>query len=280
MMPVSLHSDSALEAILGKRIVSRETIHQWPLSTVQAIILEDQTRFAYKAQIPPTVEKAFYECARSPLLPKHIDTGMLDDTQTMLLDWIHAPRLDQLDVNSTQKIAIGKAILESIGQIKGDLPCYLDLGTRSNWRNFCNHALSAMNELVKIERLQRVTTEGISAFERCIDHPDLLTYIDKESRLIHGDLTAGQIYWAEDAQFVIDWQRPIIAPAQVDLATLLINLKINPIAYVAREAIQVHWILLLNWAVFAQGKLFPEQRWPVFDEWVSTALTNLVVLSK
>lgn len=47
-------------------------------------------------------------------------------------------------------------------------------------------------------------------------------------RLIHGDLSVAQVFVTPDGYRVIDWQRPMIAPPEVDLVTLLVNQKVEP----------------------------------------------------
>ena len=68
---ILLHADDELAAALDSDIVERETIHVWPLSCVQRLLLGDGTRLIYKSQLPPTVEPEFYARAASPLLPGH-----------------------------------------------------------------------------------------------------------------------------------------------------------------------------------------------------------------
>ena len=75
---LKLHTDADLARLLGKPILERETIHEWPLSCVQRVTLEDGERWAYKTQLPPTVEPAFYEAAANaaaPILPRRPPTG-------------------------------------------------------------------------------------------------------------------------------------------------------------------------------------------------------------
>jgi len=90
---IRLHSDSELAETLGAGIVERQTIHEWPLSCVQRVVLEGGERLVYKAQLSPTVEPAFYEHAISSLLTGHRFLAKVDDCEIMTLDWIDAPLL-------------------------------------------------------------------------------------------------------------------------------------------------------------------------------------------
>ena len=63
-----LHSDDELSGLLTSQVVERTTLHEWPLSCVQRLRLDDGRRVIYKAQFSEGVEAAFYAAARSPLL--------------------------------------------------------------------------------------------------------------------------------------------------------------------------------------------------------------------
>jgi hypothetical protein len=45
---ILMHSDDELAEILGLDFVERETIHQWPLSCVQRLLLQDGTKLIYR----------------------------------------------------------------------------------------------------------------------------------------------------------------------------------------------------------------------------------------
>jgi hypothetical protein len=40
----------------------------------------------------------------------------------------------------------------------------------------------------------------------------------------------------------------------------------------SRAAIDIFWFLRLHWAVEAQYTLFPDRRWPLFNQWASEAI--------
>ena len=69
---------------------------------------------------------------------------------------------------------------------------------------------------------------------------------------------------------VIDWQRPQLAPAQVDLAALL---ERTPYLFrhVEPAAIGVFYFLRLFWAVNAKANLLPHMQ-HLFDWWSSEAI--------
>lgn len=118
-----LHTDAELADILGAGIVERETIHQWPLSCVQKVCLDGGQKFAYKSQLPPSVEGDFYERASSALLPGCRVLGDLGRCHTMTLDWIEAPLLRDTVHSGSELVACGERILSQICEIRGEPAC-------------------------------------------------------------------------------------------------------------------------------------------------------------
>src|SRR5439155_23436833 len=127
------------------------TIHEWPLSWVQRLVLADGTRLIYKSQLPPTVEPEFYERASSPLLTGHRLLGKLGDCTTMTLDWIDAPLLRDQARSDAELMERGRQVVAQIGEMEGDLPVYLDIGSAAAW--------SAVGE-VALEKLGQVVRDG------------------------------------------------------------------------------------------------------------------------
>ena len=76
----------------------------------------------------------------------------------------------------------------------------------------------------------------------------------------------------------MDWQRPVVAPPDIDLVALLVGQAIDPRPHVSATAFRAFWFLRLHWAVEAQAHLFPGSRWPLFDHWVSLFPFALVLL--
>jgi aminoglycoside phosphotransferase (APT) family kinase protein len=44
--------------------------------------------------------------------------------------------------------------------------------------------------------------------------------------VIHGDLKADQVFVTRAGYRVIDWQRPVVAPPEVDLVSLLVGQEV------------------------------------------------------
>jgi hypothetical protein len=86
-----LHSDSELAQALGANIIERETMHQWPLSCVQRLLLDNGRKLAYKSQLPPNVETEFYAKLSSTLLPGHRWLMKIGNCDMMTVDWADYP---------------------------------------------------------------------------------------------------------------------------------------------------------------------------------------------
>jgi hypothetical protein len=271
-----LHSDAELETLLEKKILERETVHAWPLSCVQHLRLEDGVQLAYKSQLPPTVEPRFYEQVKTPLLPDHRLSGKLGNCDTMLLDWIEGPLLRDAGFEEAEFVEQGRRIVEQIGQIGGTWPVYLDIGTIEAWAEAGQRAFEKHRKLIEERRFRLTDLTGLEQVEAWAGSAEALRTIASKPWLAHGDLTAGQVFVTGDSYRVIDWQRPVIAPPEIDLVGLLVDRNIDPRPYVAGPVIKIFWFLRLNWAVEAQFDLFPAFQGRLFDQWAAQATAHIL----
>ncbi|MBX6750906.1 MAG: hypothetical protein IRY85_14745 [Micromonosporaceae bacterium] len=276
---LKLHSDEGLRTALGANVVARETIHAWPLSCVQKVLLDDGRLLAYKSQLPPTVEPAFYAAASSRLLPGCQQLGMLDRCATMALDWIDAPRLIDTVVDVADLLTHGRRLVAEIGEIAGDLPTYLDLAGVEAWTSVAETTLDKLDTLIGDGRFQFVTAEQSHRLRAFATTSAVLDAVSSAPRVTHGDLTAQQVFLTDDGYRVIDWQRPVVAPADIDLVALLVDRDVDPRPFVAAPVIGVFWFLYLRWAVVAQHDLFPDGRWQLFDYWAARSVEHILAPS-
>jgi hypothetical protein len=311
---IRVHSDSELAEALGAGIVERQTIHEWPLSCVQRVVLEDGGRLVYKAQLPPTVEPAFYEHAVSSLLIGHRFLAKVDDCEIMTLDWIDAPLLRDAMLGEGEWVAHGRELVARIGKIDGTPPVYLNIGSKEAWSSVVEATLGTLEQLIGSDRFSSIRKERVDILRQWAESRAVHDCIAERPRLIHGDLKAGQVFLERDGESisgndvprgdslglafplrkatgatvgrstriqkmlyrVIDWQRPVIGPPEVDLVSLLVAQRIDPRAYAAREAIGVFWFLFLRWAVVAQAELFPNFTGPLFGRWAAVAVGQIL----
>lgn len=270
------HDDADLGRELGSAVVDRETIHEWPLSWVQRLRLEDGRLLAYKSQLPPTVEPAFYRAATSRILPGFHVIGRLGGCSTMVIDWVDAPTLGGLGPDEAGLVGHARRVVEQVGEITGDLPVYLDLGSPEAWRVAGAETLGKLRTLAGNGRFPSITPELIERVRAWAESARVLDLIAAGTRVTHGDLRADQIFLAPDGYRVIDWQRPILAPPDVDLVMLLDQCDIDPSPYTGAEAIGIRWFVILRWAVEAQHDLLPELDARMFDDWAAGAVRKIL----
>jgi hypothetical protein len=279
---ILMHSDDELSERLGVDLVERETIHEWPLSCVQRLLLADGARLIYKSQLPPTVEPQFYERASSPLLTGHQVLDKLGDCATMTFDWLDAPLLRDVAQSDAELVSHGKQVVERIGEIQGHLPAYLDIGSASAWSSVGETALENLRQLVQDGRFKSMDRDVVDRVRAWASSATVMDAVTECPRLVHGDLTAAQIFVTGDGYRVIDWQRPVVGPPEVDLVALLVGAvgdrgpTREPRRYVDMAVVGVFWFLRLYWAVEAQFDLFPDFRGGLFDQWAKEAVTRIL----
>lgn len=276
---IQMHSDSELARALGAAITERETIHQWPLSCVQRLVLSSGERLIYKSQLPPTVEAQFFERARSALLPSHRFLGKLGGCDTMAIEWIDAPLLRDKAAADSDIVEHGKRVLLQISQIQGDLPTYLNIGTVPAWLAEASSTLDKLSALIQKRWFRSSTLAEVQRVREWAESIETRDAIAHRDGLIHGDLKADQIFVTQDGYRLIDWQRPAIAPPEVDMVSLLVEQAIDPHPYVESIFVKIFWFLRLHWVVQGQADLFPESRNRLFDQWSSEALQKILARS-
>jgi hypothetical protein len=270
------HDDASFARLLGADVVSRSTIHEWPLSWVQRLSLDDGRVLVYKSQLPPTVEAAFYREATSSLLTGFLELGELGNCSTMIIDWIDAPSLDSLGLDEREFVEHGERIVAQIGSISGSLPVYFDIGSPLAWRWVVAEALGKLRELVDNGAFPSVTSVQVDAVRAWSESEAVIDAVSSGTRPIHADLRADQAFVLPDGYRVVDWQRPILAPASVDLVMLLDQQGIDPRRYTSPAMIGIRWFVLLRWAVECQHDLLPDLDSATFDEWAASAIGDIL----
>jgi hypothetical protein len=272
---ILLHTDAELSSLLDSATVERETLHEWPLSCVQRLLLADGTTLVYKSQLPPTVEPQFYEAAVSRLLPGYRRLGKLGGCDILLLDWIDAPLLRTVSQDEADLAAHGHRLVGQIGDISGNLPVYLDIGSAEAWAAVVEITLAKLDQLISDRRFGLVDKSALEQVQAWSTSAEIVETIGKEPRLVHGDLKADQVFVTADGYRVIDWQRPMIAPPEIDLVSLLIFEGLNPALYVSAAVIGIRWFLQLHWSAVAQHDLFPGFAGQLFDQWAAEAIAHI-----
>lgn len=277
---LQLHSDDELAAAIGGAIARREVLHAWPLSCVQLLHLDDGRKLVYKSQLPPTVEPDFYAAASSRLLPGHRALGQLGGCHTMVIDWVDAPKLGEVARDDGEFVAHGRRVVAEIGAIGGQLPTRLDIGSIEAWSAVTQVVLDRLARLVRDGWFPSTDSDAVQRVRSWSESVQVLEAVAADARVTHGDLNADQIFVTPDGYRVIDWQRPVVAPLDADLATLLVAKGIEPCSHVAEPVVGIFWFLRLQWAVEAQCELFPGEPWRLFDRWSQEAVANILQLGR
>jgi Ser/Thr protein kinase RdoA (MazF antagonist) len=266
--------DAALGVALGAGVVERRTVHAWPLSWVQRVTLADGRRFAVKAQRPPTVEPAFYAAARSPLLAPHVALPDVEGCAVLAVEWIDAPALETLDGDAFLDHA--RRATETIARIAGDVPARADLGSADGWRAAAAWTLERLEPLSADGRLPSVGPDAVARVRAWLTADATAQRADALGRVVvHGDLAADQVFVTADGHRVVDWQRPVLGPPGLDLASVLIRAHRDPAGHADPHAIAAFWLLLLMWSVEAQHDLWPRHPLGLFDQWAAMAVARL-----
>ena len=239
------------------------------------IELADGRVYAYKSQSAPLVEPGFYATAVSDLLPHHLDSGRLGSSSTVLIEWVDAPTLADLAGDEADKAERVRTVVDLIGGIGGDPPVYLDVGTAAKWVAEADLTLAKLRRLHDLGRFSSITPTEVDRIEEWSGTSAVLQTIDSTSRLIHRDLKPEYVLITEDGYRVIDWQVPVIAPAEVDLSMLLAEVGVDPVSRVDPSAYRLSRFLALRWAIVAQHDFFPAEPWPMLEAWAADALRAL-----
>ena len=242
-----LHDDDELSELLGCRVVERPTLHEWPLSCVQHVTTADGTRIIYKAQAAPTIEPEFYAAARSPLLPRTRTVYRTERHACMLIEFIDAPRLADLRLPAAEVVRIGRAVIEAMTQIEGQLPTVLGVGSPVAWAAVAESMLGALHGLVDVGRFTAVDAGALRAIERAAVSKSVLDAVSAPAGLIHTDLGGENVFVLGEDFRVIDWQYPKQGPADLDLAILLESVGLDPRNYVDTGVVRLMLLLRIVW---------------------------------
>jgi Ser/Thr protein kinase RdoA (MazF antagonist) len=254
-----LHDDRELVLLVGSEIAERVTLHEWPLSCVQRLTLGDGRRLIYKTQYGPTVEPEVYAQVRSSLLPWAETIYRADGHACMLIEYIDAPMFEDLEPSEEDVMRVGREVQARIAEIDGERPCYIDVGDEAQWAAYVETMLAELSGLVERGALTIVTPAMVRDLARRAQSAAVLDAIRARPGYVHRDMSADNILvLPEDSYRVIDWQRPLLGPVDLDLVDLLNSLGYDPLPHVDAGVVQV-WILLsIGWLTEAKARWFPE----------------------
>jgi hypothetical protein len=254
-----LHDDEELVPLVGAEIAERVTLHEWPLSCVQRLTLGDGRRLIYKTQYGPTVEPEVYARARSPLLPWAETLYRADGHACMLIEYTDAPMFEDLQPSEEQALRVGREVQARIAEIDGDLPCYIDVSDEARWTTYVEAMLGELDGLVERGAFTVVTQEMVRDLACCAQSAPVLDAIRARPGYVHRDMSADNILVLPAGGYrLIDWQRPLRGPVDLDRVDLLNSLGYDPLPHVDAGVVQVWLLLSIGWLTEAKARWFPE----------------------
>ena len=254
-----LHDDVELEEILRAKIVGRRTLHEWPLSCVEQVITDQGRKWVYKSQFGPTVESPFYANARSKLLVAgktlyKSESGFVN----MLFEFIEAPRIADLNLSDHAIVAAWSNISQSITEIEGKLPYYQDIGENRLWTEMMETMLENLEKLVFEGSFQSVDKPALQRLRNWIYSEEVLAALGKDIGFVHNDLSGNNVFVMPDGYRIIDWQRPILGPRELDFAALLESLHRDTKGLVDQSIVWIMYLLRIEWCTECAVRWFPE----------------------
>jgi hypothetical protein len=253
-----LHSTGELSALLSATVIERHTLHEWPLSCVQRITLDDGKKLIYKIQGREGIEPDFYARVESPLLPAYRTLDRLNNSVIMLFEFIDAPALRDLHLSEAEILCHGRALVEAVQGMPGSAPLYADLGSLDRWQRFVDETLAKLSILIAVEKFRVIRPEAVTRLATwAATHPVRAAFQGKIT-LTHADLSGGNVFLTPTGYKIIDWQFPRRLPDGYDLAVYLDFMGLDPYSYVDPAVVNIAWFIRVAWYVHSQADLFPE----------------------
>ncbi len=270
--------DDELGALLGSAVAERRVVHEWPLTRTEEVRLSDGRHVAYKCQLPPSIEPGFYASARSPLLPAHVDLGRDGECSYLVTDWIESESLHAQRLSRDDLLSAASDVVDAISRIDGDPPTYLDLSTRKSWDEANDDVVSKLRTLIGMGRFGAIPLADVDRLRRWAGEPGVIAAATARPTMVHGDLSLEEVFRVHDGWRVIDWQRPVLGPRELDLVSLLRHARIDPAPFVAREFVELSSFLLLHWSVTASHDLLPDLPPELPQSWAVTSIREILAL--
>jgi aminoglycoside/choline kinase family phosphotransferase len=217
-----IHDDAELSELIGSPIHEQVTLHEWPLSCVQRITLADGQRWIYKSQAQPSVEAQFYARVKSSLLPAARLLWEEGGKTILLLEYLGEKTMEDKPMGGKRQVMNwGHVACEKIAALPTDLPCYLDVGTLPRWRTVMGAVIENLRGFIQQGIYTRLTLEQVGMLERAAFSSEVVELFEQPPCLAHGDLTMENMFLLPGGLRVVDWQRPLLAPPGLDLATFI-----------------------------------------------------------
>ena len=253
-----LHDDQELATYAGGEILERETLHEWPLSSVERIATQ-QRQWIYKSQFGPTVEATFYAVARSELLGHAQTVYRAGGYVCTLHDYIDAPLIEDLDLVEAQAAPVARQVRVEMHEIEGDLPYVYDIRTPDLWLALAESTLQDAAALIEQGKYLQTTPAMVQELRRWAHSDDTIDAVQREPGYVHGDFGGDSLFILPDGGFlVIDWQRPFLGPTELDIASMMERLGFNPLNHVSPAILQISYFTSIQWVTECSARWLPE----------------------
>ena len=241
-----MHDDEELASVIECSIVERVTVHEWPLSCVQRLVLSDGRKLIYKTQ-SMAFEPEFYAHARSRLLPQARTLYRADNHACMLIDLIDGPLIEDLNLSEDEVARIGREVIAQIAQIDGDLPFTYDISDVTKWTALMQTLFAKLRQQIEQGKFERTNNALVRDLERWAQSDSVLSAIRAKPGYVHRDLTGDNLFVLPDGYRLIDWQRPMLGPTDLDMVSLLGSLGFDPLHHVTEGVLRVWLLLQIHW---------------------------------
>ncbi|MCL2665460.1 MAG: ecdysteroid 22-kinase family protein [Defluviitaleaceae bacterium] len=260
-----LYDNDELAAVHGAKVISRELLHEWPLSVVEKITFDGSISRIYKAFNNLPVETKFYRNVKTQNIPKAFYNHSNDNRHWLLLEDAGKHYPGNLNREQTLNLAYqARKIINGLGSI--DFHLY-DLSEK-HYPSFVNVLIGLLNNLRHNQKLKAVDEAAIARIEKALHHPEVLRATRGKCALLHGDLKCNNLLKKPDGEMiVIDWQNVLYGPEEIDIYNLMADKKMNPVSIagigpeILRYALAIKWLAdcidrwLPHWAEFYDGRI-------------------------
>ena len=251
-----LHGEEELAPLVQSDVLERVTLHEWPLSCVQRLALADGRKLIYKAQFGPTVESKFYARARSEILPWAKTIYEADGYVCMLIEFIEGPLAEELGLGEEEVVRVSREVVAQIATIEGELPHCLDITDEAKWETLVGSMVQNLRTLIGTGAFTRTDEAVVRVLAQWASSESVLAALATHPGYVHHDLGGDNLFVLPNGYRVIDWQRPILGPTDLDVATLLRRLGVDPLPHVGEGVVRMVDLLKVYWFIQSATKWF------------------------
>lgn len=256
---LQIFDNEELSEILDSPVITRKTIHHWPLSCVDKVTTGDEKTWILKSNRHPCdVEGHFYEAVRHPniLRPRH----MLHHSpyQNIIYPFQLGKKLTE---HRTQPGDSADSLFQRYHRVvdaltQPTLPVYLNVSTEETFTNRIVEMVANMERLVHTHQFHHTTITHLHQLKDILWSPRTLSIALSNTGLVHGDFSADNVFLQQnqDSFLIIDWQRPMIGAKLIDEYMFHSSLGATP----SPEASLIGIIFQIDWLVDCAVHWFPE----------------------